>query len=117
MVYGKEKARDMARSLLPSRRRKGARDARGQIHREERRTARLELARLQRELEAFEEFPGPDGGKSPKIGSMVQRRRWADKVNPFIRWATATTRELSWVNAPLGDALASVTLPAPMNPQ
>lgn len=94
MVYGKEKARDMARSLLPSTGRKGARDARGQLHREARRTARLELARLQHEPEAFEDLPTPDGGRSPEIGYMVHRRRRADKVNPFIRWATATTREL-----------------------
>jgi hypothetical protein len=94
MVYGEEKARDMARSLLPSTGRKGARGARSQLHREARRTARLELARLEHEPEAFEDLPGPDGGRSPEIGYMVRRRRWADKVNPFIRWATATTRKL-----------------------
>jgi hypothetical protein len=94
MVYGKEKARDMSRSLLPSTKRKGARDARGQLHREARRTARLELSRLKHEPEAFEDLPRPDGGRSPEIGYMVRRRRWADKVNPFIRWATAATREL-----------------------
>jgi hypothetical protein len=94
MVYGKEKVRDMSRSLLPSTKRKGARDARDQLHREARRTARLELARLQHEPEAFEDLPRPDGGRSPEIGHMVRRRRSADKVTPFIRWATATTREL-----------------------
>src|SRR5689334_2002640 len=94
MVYGKDKVRDMARSLLPSTRRKSARDTRSQLHREARRTARLELARLERQPEAFEDLPGPDGGRDPEIGFMVKSRRWADKVNPFIRWATATTREL-----------------------
>jgi hypothetical protein len=94
MVYGEEKIRDMARSLLPSTRRKRARNTRGLLHRASRRTARLELTRLERDPEAFEDLPGPDGGRSQEICYMVQDRRSADKVNPFVRWATATTREL-----------------------
>ncbi len=94
MVYGEEKARDMARSLLPSTRRKAARKHRTGVHREARRTARLEVARFERDPEAFDGAPGPEGAPEQEIRYMVQQRRWGDKVHPFIRWATAITREL-----------------------
>lgn len=94
MAYGEEKARDMSRSLLPSTGRKVARTVRIHIHRSARRTARLEVERWERDPEAYDGLPGPGKAPDVKIRNMVWRRRLRDKVNPFIRWATAITREL-----------------------
>jgi hypothetical protein len=93
MVHGEEKARDMARSLLPSRWRKGARKERALIHRGSRRKPKEALARLTREPEGWEELPSPKDFSRRELLGVVQHRRGADKVNPFIRWATAVTRE------------------------
>jgi hypothetical protein len=94
MVYGDEKARDMARSLLPSKNREAARANRVSIHRSERRRSRMETARLAREPESFEDLAGLDGDSGVELSIMVNRRRGGDKVAPFIRWATAITRPL-----------------------
>jgi len=94
MAYGEEKARDMARSLLPSRWRKGARKQRALIHRGGRREPKAALARLEREPEGWDEQPFPKDTSQRELRWVVSHRRGADKVNPFIRWATAVTREL-----------------------
>jgi hypothetical protein len=84
----------MARSLLPSKWRKGARKERALIHRGSRREPREAMSRLAREPEGWEDLPTPGDASSVEIGHLVRHRRYADKVNPFIRWATAVTREL-----------------------
>jgi hypothetical protein len=94
MVYGEEKARDMTRSLLPSRHRASARSARATIHRSARRQSRVEMAQLARDLEAFEDLAGLDDDVTGEIRHMVCGRRQGDKVAPFIRWARAITRPL-----------------------
>lgn len=94
MSFGEEKAREMARSLLPSRWRKGARKERALIHRRSRREPKAALARLEHEPEGWDERPFPKDTSQRKLGGVVCHRRGADKVNPFIRWATAVTREL-----------------------
>ncbi len=94
MVYGDEKARDMARSLLPSKNREAARKDRVSIHRSERRQSRMETARLAADPESFEDFAGFDGHSEVEVRQMVRWRRAGDKVAPFIRWASAITRPL-----------------------
>jgi hypothetical protein len=94
MVHGEEKAWEMGRSLLPSKWRKGARKERALIHRNNRRGPREAMARLAQEPEGWDERPAPDDTSSREIRSLVRHRRHADKVNPFIRWATAVTHEL-----------------------
>lgn len=94
MVYGEEKARDMSRSLLPSRNREAARQARARVHRSSRRQTRAEMSQLARDLEAFEDLAGLDEDGTVEIRQMVQHRRWGDKVAPFERWARAITRTL-----------------------
>ncbi len=94
MVYGEEKARDMSRSLLPSKNREAARQARVSIHRAARHQSRAEMTRLVRDPEAFEDFSGLDADVTGDIRCMVWQRRWGDKVSPFIRWAKARTRQL-----------------------
>ena len=70
-----EKARDMARSVLPSTARKSARQARASIHGRER-------ARLRAELHALRVAGDPDD-----FEEMVDDRRGADKVGPLLAWA------------------------------
>jgi hypothetical protein len=52
------------------------------------------MAHLAREPEGWEELPSPEDASQRELRGVVQGRRLADKVNPFIRWATAVTREL-----------------------
>lgn len=94
MVYGKEKARDMSRSLLPSRNREAARHARVLVHRSARRQSRVELALLARDPESFEDVAGLDADGTREIREMVELRRGGDKLSPFIRWARAITRRM-----------------------
>lgn len=95
MVYGEDKAHEMARSLLPSTWR-GARRAKAHIHRASRRRSKLEVARALREEgeDGAPDLPGIEGDEARELYWVVEGRRAADKVNPFIRWATAVTREL-----------------------
>jgi hypothetical protein len=94
MVYGDEKAREMARSLLPSKNREAARQSRARTHRAERRRSRMKTARLAWDPESFEDFVALDRNSSEELRHMVWRRRGGDKVAPFIRWATAIARPL-----------------------
>ena len=82
-----DKARDMARSVLPSTARKSARRARAQIHGRER-------ARLRGELQKIYRLVEPDGFEGDlawraggDLEEMVGRRRQADKVAPLLTWA------------------------------
>ncbi len=100
----RDKARDIARSLLPCKNREAARRDKAKVHRTERRGAREELSyyegRLDREVERelIEEEcvpttrPGID--YRVEIASNVMVRRWGDKLGPFLRWARAKTRTL-----------------------
>lgn len=96
MVYGEQKSRDMARSLLPSRWRKGARQERAFHHRAARRHTHEEMARLARDPEESDglDLSDVEGEEARGLRAVVCHRRGADKVNPFIRWATAVTKEL-----------------------
>jgi len=84
-----EKARDMARSVLPSTARKGARDTRATIHRRERAHERQLLHDLRHSSEP-DDFEGDLGVASRHrrdVADMVSDRRAADKVSPLIAWA------------------------------
>lgn len=88
-----DKHRDMARSLLPSRWRSA-----GQAKALAKRAHRREVGRLLAELEAdpgaWEDEAGVWATSDREVRAVVERRRGSDKLNPFIRWATATTRGL-----------------------
>lgn len=96
MVYGEQKARDMARSLLPSTWRKGARRKRAGHHRTARRQTHEELVQLARDVEEADalDFTEVEEAEARGLRDLVWERRAADKVNPFIRWATVVTKEL-----------------------
>lgn len=88
----RDKVRDMTRSVLPSTERRGARKAKAAVHRSARRVARLALA----DLEDDADDPVLDGREARReVRAVVERRRWDDKVGPFLRWARAHTKHLA----------------------
>ncbi|NVJ25341.1 hypothetical protein HUW62_29365 [Myxococcus sp. AM011] len=91
MRQGKDKAFEMARSLLPSTKRQQARENRAIVTRSTRRTARTRIAQLIRAPELAEDCAELDEDASLELRWVVARRRDGDKVNPFIRWAKQRT--------------------------
>lgn len=122
----KDKARDIARGVLPSTARKGARDNKRNFHSKNRAAQRRTNHAISRHLatvgeggtlahdpDLYDDFVDPDifdgyaaATKAPSIdweGSMdyiVSRRREADKLGPLIAWATATEKNkmVGWDN-------------------
>lgn len=91
MIYGDQKSRVMARSILPSRYRGAARD-RAFIHRHARHEVRQTLRGLT--VEAWEEGVEFAEATWRRISWFVTERRGADKLNHFHRWAYERTWEL-----------------------
>lgn len=85
-----EKARDMARSVLPSTRRRGARMHRSHAHARERHRVRAAL----HEVATYDDPDDYEGDLTWEarraISEMVGERRAADKVAPLMRWAERT---------------------------
>ncbi|MFP2899199.1 hypothetical protein [Corallococcus sp. 4LFB] len=94
MIHSDEKVRQMARSLLPSKNREASRAARARIHRAARQEVRQELAQWLRSGDVEADVPPCAPWEDAKIHQQVYWRQSGDKVNPFIRWATARTRHL-----------------------
>ncbi len=88
-----DKERDMARSLLPSRWR-GAARAKAQARRSTRREVSQVMAGLSVDPDAWDDADGVFDDSTLGVREVVWRRRSSDKVNPFIRWATQTTKHL-----------------------
>lgn len=92
-----EKRRDMARSVLPSTARKGARSARRHSHKTARRSIRATLHRIRwadhpDDVEApLDRYRIDQGRTTSSYGDewLVGARRSADKVGPISRWADA----------------------------
>ena len=94
MLRGDEKALEMSRSVLPSTRPRSARREKARLSRGARRGARAQLTSLLHDLEEWEDCPGLEEVSPQDRWRMVSSRRGADKVNPFIRWATEKTRDV-----------------------
>jgi len=85
-----EKTKDMIRSILPSKARKGAREDRAEIHRRERARVRASLNQVAR-LGDADDFDGDLKFEDRvAVRDMVWERRDADKVAPLMRWAERT---------------------------
>lgn len=93
MRHGDHKARDMARSILPSRWR-GAQGERARLQRAARRQVHGSLRWLLRDPGAWEDGVDFDETLGGQLSSFVWQRRAADKLNPFMRWAAEHTRAL-----------------------
>lgn len=129
MTYGKSKERDMVRSILPSTRRKSARDFKRAYNKANRHAVRQTLhhnrdalAYEERDLDLEYEFfnhdaayatmADADGEYERRIKETMWDRRLGDKVAPIIRWAEAQVADvrpedrLSWLQARMPDNLA-----------
>lgn len=93
MLYGDEKRRQMARSILPSTRSRGAGQEKACLKRACRHGIKRDLRRALLDEEYGEEadltyYP------EHKIRYVVYERRNGDKVNHFIQWAKAVTKDV-----------------------
>ena len=101
MLHGPEKRREIGRSVLPSTRRKGARDDLAALRRSNRRAVRQDLRAIatprRRDglVEALDNLAA-DLRRYPNadIRYTVSYRRGGDKLGALFRWAHATTRRL-----------------------
>ena len=93
MIHGDDKAKEMARSILPSRSRKGQAH-RASIHRMIRREVKHSLRRLERDPSEWDD--GLEFGEEAalEIPAFVSGRRGQDKLNHFERWAIERTKEM-----------------------
>jgi len=93
-----DKHRDMARSILPSKHRRQAAKAKGVVKRRARHEIRQQLRVLQvHDLSTIDDWDASFNCRAwpdAKISSLVARRRQADKLNHFERWAIAITATL-----------------------
>lgn len=85
-----EKIKDIGRSVLPSTRRKSARDNRRMIHHRQRAVERAGLVAYRRDSDPESVTPDLRGTLRSDISVMMWDRRAGDKVGPLIRWAKAT---------------------------
>lgn len=97
MQYGEKKLRDMARSVLPSTRRKSAKAEKQQVARKNRRQINRDC-KASISYEDYLECPAEDHKidtrkKADNYTYLLSNRRGADKVGPLIRWAQAKVRK------------------------
>lgn len=100
MLYNQHKTREMLRSILPSTGRTAARH----FKKEAKRTARTNINQALRDFiyeddwnddsELLMRIHDQDGIQKSKIRRMVSRRRDADKINHFVRWAEHLTKDI-----------------------
>ena len=99
MLYGTEKRRQMARSILPSTSRRAAAEELARVRRGHRRRINQELhhlappgCRVDDDLLGHIDT-GPDLKRYPtaEIREVMWERRGADKVNHFLRWAVVVS--------------------------
>lgn len=96
-----EKARDVARSVLPSTARRAARARRAAIHRRERALERRLLHDLVRSCDPDDVVDDVGAVRRSELGRMVADRRAADKVGPLLHWAERTVeRDPTLAGAP-----------------
>ena len=85
-----QKIKDMSRSVLPSTRRKTARDDRRMIHKQQRTRELAAVTAYRRATDPDGVTPDLRGTYTRDITNMVWDRRNKDKLGPLIRWAEAT---------------------------
>jgi len=104
----KDKIREMTRSILPSRGRKGARDERSRINRAHRHQVRQALRDVggiigydddveevfHDDSELMLRINDSEGIRKRDLRTMVRDRRGADKISHFVRWCNARTKDI-----------------------
>lgn len=97
VYYGSEKVRQMIRSLLPSTNRNGARNDKRAVKQAFRSKNKRKLRQV-----AAHSYEWDDDiwfeNDARELRMVVQNRRNADKVGPFINWVTAKTKDMPQEN-------------------
>lgn len=93
-TFGEEKRRDMARSVLPSSRRKGARWDKRHVHHRVRTRLRNLIAQENWDDESDLLIDPQRAGRYWGIKVVVRDRREADNVGPIMRWAEANADKM-----------------------
>lgn len=105
-----EKSKNMQRSVLPSTRRKAAREERRSIHKRARARERDTLTEARKTLDSADVDPDPDfreGRRKAATHWMVLDRRAADKIGPLTHWAIRTVEADTFLrNAALHEQVA-----------
>lgn len=106
MLYGPEKVREIARSILPSTSRRAARQNAAMVKRANRRRTRQTLHEWAKYIDPYEfeghifDYGEPGGGCNygwwdlGTIKEVMWHRRNYDKLGAFLRWADAHTAHL-----------------------
>lgn len=102
MLYGQDKAREIARSVLPSTRRRSARQDAARLKRSTRRLARRSLRDWASHTDPYEyeghiydyDEPSPCHAYWGTIKNVMWERRNGDKLGALLRWAPAVTAHL-----------------------
>ncbi|HLL55774.1 MAG TPA: hypothetical protein VK447_19590, partial [Myxococcaceae bacterium] len=108
MLFGDDKPRHMARSILPSKSREVARAAKRAVKRGARRNIRHAMNEILRDPELFDETAGLGDYPEHEVRWVVRDRRASDKLNHFIRWAEKVTEDL-----PAQDRLSHIRAKVP----
>lgn len=104
MYRTKPKSFDMAKSILPSKARKAARESKRALHQQNRARIHTTLSQYRGpaadvcELYDDEDndlFFNPDPHKHAGYDTIVSDRREADKLNHFVRWAKEITKGMT----------------------
>lgn len=90
MLYGDEKLREMARSILPSTFR-GAKKSASRTRRQHRRNCKQIVRKAMLDEDFLDELDEQDKKESIKLRYERRERQGADKLNHFERWAIRVT--------------------------
>lgn len=98
-IYGEAKKRNMARSILPSTARKGAREDLAQAKRSARSKVNQSLSRFKGYADEVVDLYDEDSDDlefypDHRISEIMWERRASDKVGPVQRWAVAITKDI-----------------------
>lgn len=80
-----QKIKDISRSVLPSTRRRSARDDRRMIHGQQRARELAAVTAYRRAADPDSVTPDVRGTYAPDITHMVRDRRSRDKIGPLVR--------------------------------
>lgn len=93
MIYGKDKAKNMSRSILPSTRSSGAGFDKAKAKRATRHSVKTELQRTTIDPDYYDETD-TDFEEDANVSRIVNDRRGGDKTAPLQRWAKAITKKV-----------------------
>ena len=90
-TYDEKKIKDMVRSILPSTKRKWAREAKAEENGRGRSRVRRSLVEISKDLDRADDVDFKENLTRIAIHRVKRERRDSDKVSPLLRWAPIVT--------------------------